>query len=165
MRTTPIRRASVIALALGILLAPGTAAARTPILVPAAGGWVSSGIEVTAGVPVDVQTLGYALTAKIPEWHVPGLFKSASGPAGQTTGDTCGTTYAGLSSELQAFVGPCALDSAFFGELVGRIGGVVFEIGDATTITPPASGTLELVVNDFAYTYGDNNGAFTVVFP
>lgn len=164
MRTTPIRRASVLALAIGILLAPGTAAARTPVLVPAAAGWVSSGIEVTAGVPLDVQTLGYVLTAKIPYWHVPGEFKSANGPAGQTSYPTCGATYATFSPELQATVGPCALDSAYFGELVGRIGGGVFEIGDTTTITPPASGTLELAVNDFVYTYGDNHGAFTVVF-
>ena len=164
MRTTPILRASVLALALGILLAPGTAAARTPVLVPAAAGWVSSGIEVAAGVPVDVQTLGYTLTAKIPEWHLPGVFKSASGPAGQTTGATCGATYATLSAADQAAVGPCALDSAYFGELVGRIGGVVFEIGATATISPPASGTLELAVNDFANTYWDNHGAFTVVF-
>jgi hypothetical protein len=157
-------RASAFALALGILLAPGTVAARTPVLVPADVGWVSSGVTVTADVPLDVQTLGYVLTAKIPYWHVPGLFKSGSGPAGQTTGGTCGEAYDSLTPAWQATVGACVLDAAYFGELIGRVDGVVFEIGETTTITPPATGMLYFTVGEFVNTYGDNHGAFTVLF-
>lgn len=166
MRTTPILRASVLALALGILLAPGIAAARTPVLVPAAAGWVSSGITVTAGVPVSVTTLGYVQTAFIPQFHVPGVFKSANGPAGQTTQPTCGDVYATWPPELQELTGPCVLDSAYWGELIGKVGvdGTPFLVGDTTTITPPASGILFFTVGELENTYEDNRGAFTVLF-
>jgi len=62
-------------------------------------------------------------------------------------------------------IGPCALDDGWFGELIGRVdAGPAFHVGDTTTITPNATGTLWLAVNDFELTYDDNHGAFTVLF-
>ncbi len=122
------------------------------------------GIPVVGGEALDVRTLGYVQTAKIPVWHVPGVFKGASGPGGQTTVGTCWDAYVTFSDELKAETGPCLVDDAYFGELVGRIGGTVFAIGDTTAIDPPASGMLELAVNDLKYTFSDNRGAFNVLF-
>jgi hypothetical protein len=149
-------------LALAALAVPVTAA--TPVNVGGRDGWVSTGIAVTAGEPVSVQTLGSVHTAPIPAFHIPGVFKSASGPAGQDTNPTCGEVAATFPPELLEQTGPCALDDAYFGELIGRAGGVTFAIGDTTSFIAPASGTLELAANDLVLTYWDNTGAFTVVF-
>lgn len=165
MRSNLIRRASVVAFAVGFLLAPA-ATATTPVLVPANAGWVSSGISVTTGVPVSVVTLGYVQTAFIPQFHVPGVFKSANGPAGQTTQPTCGEVYATFDEELRELTGPCVLDSALWGELIGKVGvnGTPFLIGDTTSFTPPASGILFFTIGELQNTYSDNRGAFTVLF-
>jgi hypothetical protein len=56
----------------------------------------------------------------------------------------------------------CAVDGAPFGQLVGHVGTQAFAIGDAETFTAPATGTLELAVNDFLGYYDDNSGGFTV---
>jgi hypothetical protein len=160
-----IRRASVAAIALGIILA-SPVAATTPVGVPADAGWVSSGVTVEAGVPVAVATHGYVQTAFIPAWHVPGVFKSASGPAGQTTEPTCGEVYATWTPELQAETGPCVLGSAFWGELIAKVGadGTPFRVGETSSITPPATGVLYFTVGELRNTYWDNRGAFTVLF-
>ena len=126
------------------------AAAATPVSVPGDAGWVATGITVTVGQTVSIQTLGNVQTAPIPQFHVPGDFKSSSGPAGQTTNPTCGETTATFSKQLLAETGPCALDSANFGELIGRVGRKTFAIGDATSFTAPASGELQLAANDLA---------------
>ena len=161
-----MRHAAALGLAVGLtLMLAGQALGATPVSVPARDGWVSTGINVTAGQTVNVVTLGSTHTAPIPAFHVPGVFKSASGPAGQTAGMTCGEAYATFSDDLKAATGPCALDAAYFGELIGRVGGVTFRIGATTSFVAPASGTLELAVNDLTLTYGDNVGAYTVVFP
>ena len=117
-------------------------------------------------VGVSVKTLGYVQTAFIPQCHVPGVFKSASGPAGQTSGGTCGDAYALFSPERKAQTGPCVLDTACFGELIGRVGeaGTPFLVGDTTTTTPPVSSILFFAVGDLENTYSDNRGAFTVLF-
>jgi|tagenome__1003787_1003787.scaffolds.fasta_scaffold20752013_2 hypothetical protein len=149
--------------AIAVLAAP--AAAATPITVPGDAGWVSTGITVTAGQTLSLQALGTVRTAPIPDFHVPGDFKSSSGPAGQTTNPTCGETTATFSKQLLAQTGPCALDAASFGELIGRVGKKTFVIGDATSFTAPASGTLQLAANDLVLTYFDNGGTFTVLLP
>ena len=152
-----------LAMLLAIGLAAPAAAAVRVVHVPGDGGWVQA-IEVSGGDVLPVQTLGFAMTAKVPDFLVPGVAISGSGPAGQWfQGFTCGDIE---PSTDPAVVGQCAVDDAFFGELVGRVGEATFAIGDATTIEIPhgASGTLELAVNDFTLTSADNRGEFTVVF-
>jgi len=141
------------------------AAAATSVSIPGDAGWVSTGITVRAGETVSIRAFGTVQTAPIPDFHVPGEFKSSSGPAGQTTNPTCGDVAAGFSKELLAITGPCALDEAYFGQLIGRVGHKTVAIGDATSFVAPASGTLQLAANDLTLTYYDNNGAFTVLFP
>jgi hypothetical protein len=158
-------RLAMFGLVVGLSLAVAAPVlAVTPVSVPARDGWVSSGITVSDGQQVAVMTLGSTHTAKIPDFHEPGIFKSASGPAGQVDGSTCGDAYATFSDELKDATGPCALDAAYFGELIGRIGDVVFRIGATESFVAPASGPLELAMNDLANTYGDNTGSYTVTF-
>lgn len=160
-----MHRRTGFGLALAALLVSATAAlAGTSVTVPARAGWVSTGITVTAGQTVTLRTLGYVHTAPIPDFHVPGEFKSASGPGGQTTNPTCGEIETTLPPEVLEQTGPCAEDEAYFGELVGRIGSTTFVIGDARSFVAPASGTLELAANDLVLTLFDNTGAFTVQF-
>lgn len=142
----------------------GAAVAATPVTVPADVGWVSTGITVTAGQELVISSRGYVITAPIPDFHRPGDFKSASGPAGQATEDTCGVVEASLPPWILEITGPCALDDAYFGELIGRVGTSTFRIGASDVITAPAAGVLELAVNDLTNTYGDNAGSFIVLF-
>ncbi|HEX5826585.1 MAG TPA: LecA/PA-IL family lectin [Candidatus Limnocylindrales bacterium] len=155
--TAPIT-ASIVTLAIA-----GSAFAATPLQVPGGAGWVTTGVTVRAGEPVSIHALGQIQTASIPAFLVPGVFISASGPAGQVANPTCGVTAATFSPELLATTGPCAVDDAYFGELVGRVGGTTFVIGAADSFVAPAAGTLELAANDLVNTYGDNRGSFTVV--
>lgn len=155
-------RATIAATTLLIALA-GMAFAATPLTILARAGWVATGIEVTAGQTIDLRSFGSVHTAPIPDFHVPGQFKSASGPAGQTDGDLCGDVTAGFPPELLEQTGPCAVDEAYFGELIGRIGDTTFAIGAADSFVAPASGELELAVNDLDLTYFDNTGAFTIL--
>ena len=144
------------------LAAPVSAA--TAVTVRGDAGWVSTGIRVSAGQHLTVSALGSVHTAPIPDFHIPGVFKSASGPEGQDQSALCGDVTATFSKDLLAQTGPCAYDDAYFGELIGRVGRKTFAIGAATEIVAPASGTLELAANDLVLTYGDNTGSFTVVF-
>jgi hypothetical protein len=160
----PIASLASLALAtaaLAVVVAPVLAV--TPTTVGGRAGWVSTGISLTVGDQLSIHALGSTHTAPIPDFHVPGVFKSASGPAGQDTSATCGEVTAGFPPDLLEITGPCALDDAYFGELIGRIGDSVFRIGDASSITAPATGTLELAANDLVLTYFDNAGAFTVI--
>ena len=147
-----------------VAVATSAAVAGTAVTIPADAGWVSSGITVSAGQALPVSSRGYAVTAPIPDFHRPGEFKSASGPAGQASEDTCGVVEAGLPPDVLAITGPCALDEAFFGELIGRIGTTTFRIGSRDVITAPTGGVLELAVNDLTNTLGDNAGTFIVLF-
>jgi PA-IL-like protein len=159
-----MRRFAAFVLAAGLCLGVAVPAlATTPVSVPARGGWIWTGIPVVQGEVVSIRSLGSAHTAPIPAFHVPGVFKSASGPEGQVTGSTCGEAYATFPDTLKEQTGPCAVDAAYFGELVGRIGATTFAIGAAGTFVAPADGILELAVNDLTLTYGDNAGAFTVL--
>ena len=158
----PLASLALTFAALAITVAP--VAAVTPVTVGGRAGWVSTGLTVTAGQRLAVQTLGSVHTAPIPAYHRPGEFKSASGPAGQDTEPTCGEVTAGFPPGLIDTTGACALDDAYFGELIGRVGDTVFRIGDTAEVVLPVGGTLELAANDLMLTYGDNTGAFTVVF-
>jgi hypothetical protein len=164
MRQLASPASMALALAL-VAMAGAPVAAASPVTVSGRAGWVSTGLRVEAGQRLQVQTLGYVHTAPIPDFHRPGEFKSASGPEGQTTEPTCGDTVAGFPPGLIDITGPCALDDAYFGELIGRVGATIFRIGDAAEIIAPTSGTLELAANDLVLTYFDNTGAFTVVVP
>jgi len=153
-----MRRLAFLLLGGALAFVPAAPAmAVSPVVVPAAAGWVETGVEVEGGDVLRVQTLGYAQTAMIPEFFVPGEFISASGPEGQA-GANCGDV--GLDPAL------CFVADAPFGQLVGRVGDVTFGIGDTSSIEIPAgtSGTLKLAVNDFEIYLDDNRGAFTVIF-
>ncbi len=158
-----MRRFLVLPLAalLTVALAAPVAAGRDVVSVKADAGWVSTGIAFTGGQELPVQTLGFVTTAPIPAFLQPGSFISGSGPAGQTSGLTCGEV-----TGAPPWVGECALGEAYFGELIGRVGSTAFRVGDTTAIVVPegVSGELELAVNDFANTYGDNHGPFTILF-
>ena len=142
------------------IVAPVAAAA--PTSVPGDAGWVSTGLTVSRGARILVTATGYVQTAPIPDFHVPGEFTSASGPEGQTSGQTCGAVTAGFDRATLAITGQCAVKDAYFGELVGRIGSTTFVIGGADSFDAPRAGVLELAANDLTLTYGDNNGSFTV---
>jgi hypothetical protein len=147
--------------ALAIAIAVPAVAATTVVSVPGNAGWVSTGIGVSAGQVVSIQAYGYVVTASVPQFHTPGVSTPASGPAGQTIGQLCGTTEASLPRDVIAQTGECAVDDAYFGELVGRVGNKTFVIGDASSFVAPKSGVLELAANDFVFTYFDNSGSFT----
>lgn len=157
-----IVRALAILTLLALAVAPVMAA--TAVTVPGRSGWVSTGISVTAGETVSLESFGSVHTAPIPDFHIPGEFKSASGPEGQVSGALCGDVTANFPPELLEQTGPCAFDDAYFGELIGRIGDTIFAIGDADSFVAPATGTLELAVNDLTLTYFDNTGTFIVLF-
>lgn len=144
------------------LASAGPASAATPVPVRGSAGWVTTGIGVSSGDRLSVLTTGFVTTAKIPEFIAPGWFISGSGPEGQTSGALCGDVEPFVPPEL----GECLADDAYFGTLVARVGGVTFAVGATREIVIPdgATGILELAANDFANTFGDNHGQFTVVF-
>jgi len=123
----------------------------------------SFGVFVEQGATYDVVANGYVQTAKIPYYHIPGVSKSASGPAGQPD-KPCLAAY---ESDVN---GQCALEGANFGALIGMVtepatGMAVadpFVIGAGQSFVAPADGVLMLAVNDLNLTYYDNNGQFTV---
>jgi len=138
------------------------AAAATNVSVPGDAGWVSTGVAVTAGQVVPIKAMGFVRTAPVSTFNNPGVSIPASGPAGQTVGQRCGDTEATLPRDVIAQIGHCAVGSAYFGELIGRIGNRTFVIGDASSFVAPKTGVLELAANDFVLTYFDNGGTFTV---
>ena len=139
-----------------ILLA--AAALAAPVHVDAAAGWTGTGVAAAAGDVVDVSAVGLAFTTR-PDaattnayFHPnPGSGRAgASGPAGQP--------YVCTSWDA----GTCLVENAPFGALVGRIGTATFVVGDAPSFVAPASGVLELAVNDAAEWLFDNSGGYTV---
>lgn len=139
-----------------VLLA-ALALAGNPIHVNAAAGWTDTGASVAAGAVVDVSSIGRAFTTRpwrigetyFPPQHGAGR-AGESGPEGQPY--TCTSWDAGT----------CLVEGAPFGALVGRIGRTTFAVGDASSFTAPASGELELAVNDAAEWLFDNSGGYTV---
>ncbi|HVJ14941.1 MAG TPA: LecA/PA-IL family lectin, partial [Polyangiaceae bacterium] len=57
---------------------------------------------------------------------------------------------------------PVTLSGANLGALVGKVGDSYFAIGFGGLVYAPASGTLELLMNDRIGYYGDNTGSLTV---
>ena len=150
-----VRLFAVLAIVVGgtVAAVPRVQAATSPVRVPAGAEWVNTGILVAQGQAVYLDTQGVAITAPL-KWY-PGAI---SGPDGQVWNLGCG--------EYQGAPPPCALDHAPYGALVGRVGqyGDPFMIGGASSVTPPASGTLYLAVNDNLGSYSDNLAGFTVSF-
>ncbi|MCL4560117.1 MAG: hypothetical protein M1281_05840 [Chloroflexi bacterium] len=115
-----------------------------PFTLEANAGWMDSGSDVFAGLPVTITSTGEVATI------ADGV---STGPDGQE--NLCPPT-----EEEPA----CALDGYPYGSLVGKIGvdGEPFLIGSSLTFTPTLSGDLYLIVNDNEGTYEDNTGSFTV---
>ena len=144
----------ILALVMGgaVATAPRALAATGPVRVPADAGWVETGIEVVGGEEVYLKTLGVAITGPL-QWY-PGAI---SGPDGQEWNLGCGQ-YPGAPED-------CAMDDAFYGALVGKVGsGDPFVVGGALSFTPPDTGMLYLAVNDNLIYYEDNMAGFTVLF-
>jgi len=114
--------------------------------------WVDTGIVVTAGESVAIKATGLAITGPLNQYP-----EAKSGPEGQAVNDSCGTYLP---------AGPCTLDGALYGALIGRVGisGAPFYIGDASSFTPSTSGALYLAVNDNLAFYDDNSAGYTVLF-
>jgi hypothetical protein len=155
----PLAAAAVTA----VVTVGAASAAATSVEVNAAAGWVQTSVWVQPGETVSLSAVGRAFTT-LPAASTdntyfppnPGSGRAGdSGPAGQPY--LC-TSY---------FAGTCAVENAPFGELVGRVGGVSFSIGAASSFTVPndaPAGYLELAVNDFNEWYFDNSGSFLVNF-
>ena len=140
---------------------PATALAGAPITVSGTQPWTATGMTLAQGTTYHVTANGLVQTAQIPRFLVPGVSKSASGPAGQTSGPACSNSFGGPAD------GSCTVEGAYFGELVGMIwdgtsAPVTFRIGAQTSFVAPASGQLYLSANDLNLAYYDNNGQFTV---
>jgi hypothetical protein len=142
--------------AVGALAATTSAGASEVERVNAGAGWQTTRLSVTAGQTYSIAAIGKAFTV-MPNNATfrpqPGTGEGRpgeSGPGGQIYVCTSGPGF------------ECAVNDAPFGQLVGRVGGQAFSIGSASAFTAPASGTLELAVNDFVGYYSDNSGGFTV---
>ena len=118
---------------------PGLAAGNdTPgaVRVPAAGGWVSTGMRVRRGEMISFNTTG--------EVQLSSNASDRARPAGTTR------TAPGAP-----------IPNANAGALIGRVGNSqAFGIGDQASVPMPADGMLFLAVNDDERT--DNSGAFVV---
>lgn len=162
------RTLSVMATAMAVVLATGMLAGSTfaggSVAVSATTPWVYAGIDVVEGATYDVSARGHVQTAKIPYFHVPGVSKSASGPAGQPD-SPCLPDY---ENDVN---GQCAVEGANFGELVavvidpgtGWAMAKPFAVGADPSFVAPADGLLFLTANDLNLSYFDNNGQFEVV--
>jgi hypothetical protein len=122
----------------GGVSAGGLAPASGRVRVPAAAGWVNTGLTVSEG-----QTLLFNTTGEV---RLSAASDDVAGPAGSKKG-----RYAGN--------GP--IPSSLAGALIGRIGnGAPFGIGNQTSIPALGTGQLWLAVNDDSM--GDNAGEFGV---
>lgn len=162
------RTLSVMAAAMAVVVATAVLASSTlaggSVAVSGTTPWAFGGLEVVKGATYDVTAYGYVQTAKIPYYHVPGVSKSASGPAGQPD-SPC---LVGYENDVN---GQCAVEDANFGALVavvingdtGLAAAPPFVIGAAPSFVAPADGWLFLAANDLNLSYYDNNGQFGVV--
>lgn len=151
----PLRPILIIIALVAGFVSSGSAANPIPpltVYVPATVEWAFSGLQVQAGQVLQMNARGYACTS------VEYGLASTSDPGGQIESLGCG-----LYEDAPP---PCALDYAPYGMLVGKVIGITgeeaFAIGNAETITAPASGWLYLSVNDNLGTYGDNLGYYLV---
>lgn len=153
-----IHRTLLLCLLLAVMILaggyqPAQAGSKLPLSVPANVEWVSTGIWLYSdwvGSDVNIKTTGTVMT-------VQGAQASQSGPEGQPDA-ICEDTVV-----FDEVVLTCALEGAPFGQLIGRVGDVVFPISDANSFEIPRNGFLYLTVNDFLGTYFDNTGGFTVL--
>jgi len=110
------------------------------IVVPGNRQWTPTGIRVSQGDPLRIETTGQIQLK-------PNDAKDVARSAG---------------SLIQRYAPGAPLPNAFAGALIGRIdSGQPFGIGDQTSIVAPASGLLYLGINDDAVS--DNSGQFQVV--
>jgi hypothetical protein len=143
--------------AVGASVAAGGNTVQVSATVP-----LTYAIDVSTGAVYKVTATGFATTAMIPRFHVPGVSMSASGPAGQPN-QPCLPAY---ENDVN---GHCTVAYANFGELVGVVMDdngfalATVEIGASPTFTAPADGHLFLAVNDLNLAYWDNNGQFGVL--
>ena len=111
---------------------------RGAIRVPANAGWVSTGITVMEGEPVNIVTTGEVRLSSDPN--------DVATPAGAKSG---------------RYAARAPLPNSLAGALIGRVGnGRPFGIGDQRSFPAPATGLLYLTVNDDDR--NDNIGAFDV---
>ena len=163
MRRTLSAMAALMAVVLVTAMLASATLAGATVTVPGTMPWVYAG-DVENGATYDVTARGYVQTAKIAYYHVPGLSKSASGPAGQPD-SPCLAVY---ENDIN---GQCVVEDANFGALVavvidpetGLAAEPTFVIGAGPSFVAPADGALFLTVNDLNLTYYDNNGQFSVV--
>jgi hypothetical protein len=120
---------------------PGSCSASsisTQLYAPASG--TPTGFTVCAGQQLSFEATGNWCWGGVPD---------CSGPDG-----TPGRPQPG---EL-----PVTKPGSYFGALIGRVGGSVFHIGSSANISAPASGELELLMNDNVNSYADNSGQLLV---
>jgi hypothetical protein len=156
-----IRRGVAIGAALTLTTAlsgQASAASQVTVPVPATAGWVATGLSLDEGQWMAVSASGMVATAHPTDPVVggPSNWSSRSGPGGQEY--TC--TF--FSDDLGDH--PCLLEGAPYGSLIGRVGEAAFFIGADTWFQSPASGELELAVNDNEpeLYLADNLGSFSV---
>lgn len=141
----PMIAAALLVLTTNVATAEGGFAT---VRVPAHIEWVDSGVAVDAGDVVSIVAMGRALTGPLATFP-----EAISGPDGQAT----------LCLVAEVPFTPCALEGAPYGALVGRVDGITFLVGAASgPLVMPASGTLELAVNDNTGFYDDNRAGYVV---
>lgn len=116
----------------------GSASAAATIKVGATQAWAPTGIAVEAGQLIRTRATGTI---------------NYCGGAQQCT--------AGPDGSAETHCGSAGGPTSVCGRLVGRIGGSAFEVGSDSRVTAPASGVLELGVQDFHF--DDNSGSFTAI--
>lgn len=125
--------------------------------VNAATGWTPA-TAVGQGDTVAVSAVGTAFTTR-PDASTDNQYFHPERGSGRAGGSgPAGQPYACTSWDA----GTCLVEGAPYGALVGRIGTTTFVIGDASSFVAPASGELELAVNDAAEWLFDNSGGYTV---
>lgn len=106
------------------------------VTVPANVLWIDTGVSLQAGQHFRVQASG--------------LWSNTGRPAKDPNG-------------FEGFFHPGSLlPSANFASLIGRVGGVMFPVGESFAGTSPAGGTLFLSINDLPDTFADNQGTLAV---
>jgi hypothetical protein len=133
-------------------ITPLPAQVRHQISLPAQAGWVKTAISLTAGQLVAIRAQGAVI-----------LIDGGGPIAPAGTAEGCTKARAEAQAGMR-FTLDCLLDQAPYGALIGRIGdtGAPFVIGAAAQLIAPASGELELAVNDCC-ALDDNQSTFTVL--
>jgi hypothetical protein len=115
------------------------------VTVPATSTGISTELHVTAG-----QVLNFSATGLWANYS----FNPAFPPFGPDGGDPS------RPNEFEKL--DTLLPTVPFGVLLGKIGQVYFRIGSSPSVVMPATGLLELVMNDRRCCFGDNYGSMNV---